>query len=471
MKIFIYICCHKRKNLTTMIVEFATKNFLSFKNEVVFSMLAAKSVKECESSIDGWSNIYTSEETRQKFVRVASIYGANGSGKSNLLKAMTFFKNMILNSAVNDAILSDFQKKQFLLDSKSASEPTGFQMIFIIDNISYRYGFEILRNKVETEWLFMKEPTSQKESYCFKREAGVVMINSRTFKVSKSFESISRENALFLSSVSQFNVPTALVIRDWFNRSFNITSGIDNHTINYTALQYLNNDIMRRRILDFIKIIDLGIQDISVKQNTLDKVTDSASFPNDPVLIKIIGDLNKAMNPNNNKIKELDVTAVHNMFKGDEVVDNVLFPLYTESLGTVKIFALLGPWLTTLENGGTLVVDEFGTSVHTKLAIELIRLFQSKLNRGDAQLIVTTHDTNLLRKDLLRRDQIWFAEKDSHGVSDLYSLVEYKINQETSVRNDASFSKDYLLGKYGAIPYFGNIEKFIDDYCCHVKEE
>lgn len=454
-----------------MIVEFAIKNFLSFKNEVVFSMLAAKSVKECESNEDGCSNIFTSEETGQKFVRVATIYGANGSGKSNLIKAMMFFKNMILNSAANDSILADFQKNQYLLDKESLSETSSFQMIFIIDNVSYRYGFEILDNKVNTEWLFVKEPTSQKESYCFKRENAVVQINSRTFKVSKSLESIARDNALFLSSVSQFNVPMALVIRNWFNRSFNIISGIDNHTINYTALQYLNNEKMRMRILDFIKIIDLGIQDISVKENTLDKVIDSASFPNDPVLMKIVGDLNKAMNPDGNKIKELDITAVHNRYSGDEVVETVVFPLFKESVGTVKIFALLGPWLDTLANGGTLVVDEFGASVHTKLAVELIRLFQSKLNRGDAQLIITTHDTNLLRKDLLRRDQIWFAEKDNHGVSDLYSLVEYKINQATSVRNDASFSKDYLLGKYGAIPYFGNIEKFINDYCCHDEEE
>ena len=106
----------------------------------------------------------------------------------------------------------------------------------------------------------------------------------------------------------------------------------------------------------------------------------------------------------------------------------------------------------------------FGASIHTKLALELIRLFQSKLNNGDAQLIVATHDTNLLRKELLRRDQIWFAEKDERGISDIYSLVEYKINQATSVRNDATFNKDYLLGKYGAIPHLGDIRKFIADY-------
>lgn len=111
-----------------------------------------------------------------------------------------------------------------------------------------------------------------------------------------------------------------------------------------------------------------------------------------------------------------------------------------------------------------MIVDEFGSSMHIKLALELICLFQTATGRHCAQLIVATHDTNLLRRDYLRRDQIWFTEKDRSGASDLYSLVEYKINQTTSVRGDASYGKDYLLGKYGAIPYFGNIEHFIADF-------
>lgn len=114
------------------------------------------------------------------------------------------------------------------------------------------------------------------------------------------------------------------------------------------------------------------------------------------------------------------------------------------------------------------MIDEFGTSFHTKLSYELVKIFQSSLNK-DAQLIITTHDTNLLRGELFRRDQIWFAEKNEFGVSDIYSLVEYKINQANSVRNDATFNKDYLLGKYGAIPYFGDISRFINDFSDHGK--
>ena len=142
-----------------------------------------------------------------------------------------------------------------------------------------------------------------------------------------------------------------------------------------------------------------------------------------------------------------------------------------ESLGTTKLFVLLGPFFDTIQNGDVLIINEFGTSLHTQLSVELLKLFYSTMNVLGAQLIITTHDTNLLRKDLLRRDQIWFAEKSSEGASDLYSLVEYKINQANSVRNDASFSKDYLLGRYGAIPYFGNIDKFIMEYGSKKEEQ
>lgn len=452
-----------------MLVEFAIKNFLSFKNEVVFSMLAAKSVKECELSSDGTSNIFEIDETGHRFVRIASIYGANGSGKSSLVKAMSFYRSMILDSVNNDHILSGFAKNQFCLDSESSKEASSFEMTFIIKQVKYRYGFEILDETVCSEWLFQQEFSTQKESYCFKRENNSIQVNPKTFKEGKAIENMTRSNALLLSTAAQFNVPTAILIKNWIAKRFNILSGINDNTLNYTAIQYLQNETMRNRILEFIKIIDLGIQDISVTENFIDKITDSTIIPNDPLLKKIIGGINNAMNPNG-KIRELNIQAAHNKYEGDDVIDTVAIPFQNESIGTVKIFALLGPWLDTLANGGVLIVDEFGASIHTKLALELLRLFQSRLNNGDAQLVVTTHDTNLLRKDLLRRDQIWFAEKDAHGVSDIYSLVEYKVNQATSVRNDATFSKDYLLGKYGAIPYFGNIDKFIADFSSESNE-
>ncbi|MBR1433711.1 MAG: ATP-binding protein, partial [Bacteroidales bacterium] len=275
---------------------------------------------------------------------------------------------------------------------------------------------------------------------------------------------MTRDNALFLSTAAQFNVSGAILIKNWFVNKFNILSGINDNTLNYTAIQYLKNPNMRSRILDFIKLIDIGIQDISVTENIIESFSESRMIPDDPLIQKILGSISDSMVSSGGKIKELDILSSHNKYEGEKIVEKTYLPFRNESIGTIKIFALLGPWLETLHKGGVLVIDDFGSSIHTKLALELMRLFQSKLNNGEAQLIVTTHDTNLLRKDVLRRDQIWFVEKDAKGVSDVYSLLEYRVNQASCVRNDASFSKDYLLGKYGAIPYFGNIEKFISDY-------
>lgn len=448
-----------------MLIEFALHNFLSFKNEITFSMLAANTVKEREESSDGSSNIISVKETGHKFLRVATIYGANGSGKSNLIKAMSFFKNMILNSVVNDKILFLFEENQYRFDTESSKEPTGFEIIFALNKVKYRYGFDIFEEKVDSEWLFMQEYGNQKESYCFKRENGRITVNHKTFKATKQVINMTRENALFLSTAAQFNEPTALLIKNWIGNRFNILSGISNNTLNYTALQYMRNETMRERILGLIKIVDLGIQDIFVKENYLDRLCDSGGIPYGTILKNHNIELdNETINPYGNVTHNLTLYGYHNKYDNDNVVDSVALPFQDESLGTMKLFALLGPWFDTLANGGILIIDEFGASIHTKLALELIKLFQSRLNNGDAQLILATHDTNLLRKDLLRRDQIWFTEKDKHGISDLYSLVEYKINQATSVRNDATFSKDYLLGKYGAIPYFGDIDRFIVDF-------
>ncbi len=439
-----------------MIIDFAIKNFLSFKDEVVFSMLAAKSVKENET--DDNSNIFVSNETNQRFVKVAALYGANGSGKSNLVSALSFFRNMLINSYGNNNILREFRQKQFLFN-KSNQDSTGFEINMNLNGVRYRYGFEILDEKIEDEWLFMQPFGNPKESYCFKRFGGQIKTNSKVFKAPKQIIDFTRDNTLFLTTAALSKMSIAEEIQNWFENDFNIISGIDDRTINYTAERYLNDEEMRKRIIEFIRIADFGIQDINVEETLIEKVSDIK----DPILRKILGDTDYENTPFEEKIKALNIQSYHNQYDNGVIIEKMPIPFGRESIGTIKIFAIIGPWLDTLMNGKTLIVDEFGASIHTKLSIELIRLFQSKLNNG-AQLIVTTHDTNLLRKDLLRRDQIWFVEKDKQGVSDLYSLAEYKINQATSVRNDASFSKDYLLGKYGAIPHFGDIQKFIEEY-------
>ena len=440
-----------------MIVEFSFQNFMSFPHEATFSMAASNTVKEMEDS-NGYSNVVQLKDADLKLLKVGAVYGANASGKSNLISAISFFKLMVINSFLDENILKDSAKIKFLLSTEGQSSPASFEMIFIIKDTRYRYGFEIKDDAVQTEWLFKRSLDASRESYCFTRENGEIKINSKTFKGAGRLESKTRSNALFLSTSAQFNVETSMEIKDWFNTQLHILVAPE-QPMQFTARQFMTDDWMKQRVLNFIRLIDLGIEDLNVSERTIDMNNDTEAR-----LRQISIELARMINPDNKELKRLDISASHSVYNGDELVRKQSFPFELESLGTNKIFSLLGPWFDCLRDGGTLVVDEFGASLHTHLAMEMIRLFQSQMNSNGAQLIVTTHDTNLLRRDLLRRDQIWFVEKDRKGESDLYSLVEYKINQAQSVRNDASYQKDHLVGKYGAIPYFGNIEQFITDY-------
>lgn len=433
-----------------MLLDFTIKNFLSFQNEVSLNMLATKTVKEIESLDEEYINTWTLSETDIRVLRTSAIYGANGSGKSNLITAMSYFKDLVLHSVVNESLIRNSQNLYYALSPTGKDTPISMQIIFTDDDVKYRYGFEIHDGKVLSEWLFSQNMSeSSKESYCFKRENESIKINSKTYKGTKSIISRTRTNALFISTCADYNVQTAMRIREWFRIKFNVISGLDDTSI-YTANCYMHDKEMHNKILDFIKLIDLGIEDINIE-----KIIDNNNHTDE---------LTQNSNHNNKQINRLDIKSKHAVYKDNNIVGYAEMPFKMESLGTNKLFALLGPWFDTLKNGGVLIVDEYGASLHTQLSLKLINLFHSKINLHGAQLIISTHDTNLLRRDLLRRDQIWFVEKDKSGSSDLYSLVEYKVNQATSVRNDASFEKDYLLGKYGAIPYFGNIEKFINDY-------
>lgn len=428
-------------------------------------MMASSTVKECESD-EGNSNV-SFLNNGKRVLRSAAIYGANGSGKSNIIAAMEVFKAMILNSFVNEGIIRRLSDMFYHFDVKNKEMPISMQMVFICRGNRYRYGFEVKQAKVIAEWLFVQTQDSKKESYCFKREGQDIKVNAKALKGTRGISGKTRSDALFLSTAAQFNVSMAMDIKEWFLKRFNILSGLDD-TLMYTANSFMRTPIIREQILQMIGIVDSCIKDVDIKENIKEVKPESPQYE----FLTRMG-LNfsaDAQGAGNVKQRELDIQTTHDLYDNGDIIGKEALNFKLESLGTTKLFALLGPFFDTIQNGGVLVIDEFGASLHTQLSIELLKLFYSTMNALGAQLVITTHDTNLLRKDLLRRDQIWFAEKATDGASDLYSLVEYKINQANSVRNDASFSKDYLLGRYGAIPYFGNLEKFIQEYGCKNKK-
>ena len=441
-----------------MLIDFSLRNFMSYRDEVSLSMVASKTVKECEDN-NGCSNIIVTDKGN-RYLRTAAIYGANGSGKSTIVAAMSIFKSIVLKSFVDESIVKRLSDLYYRFDKQSVDEPVSLQIIFVCDKTKYRYGFEVKEGRVLSEWLFVLAEGASKESYCLKREEQVIKVNGRLVKGARGVDAKTRSNALYLSTAAQFNVEVAMIVKEWFGRRFNIISGLNDDTLLFTARTFIHNSAIREQILRMICCVDSCIKNVDVEENVREIQT-----KNSPV--EIINQLGINIPPEiGQKIEqhELNIQSSHELYDNGLVVGSQSLNFKYESLGTTKLFALLGPFFDTIINAGVLVVDEFGASLHTQLSMELLKLFYTPLNSSTAQLIITTHDTNLLRKDLLRRDQIWFAEKGNEGISDLYSLVEYKIDQANSVRNDASFSKDYLLGRYGAIPYFGNIEKFISDY-------
>ncbi len=436
-----------------MLLEYNFKNYKSFKELNSLSMIGVKSFKEHEPD-----NII--KKNSDKILKSAVVYGNNASGKSNLVEGLQFMKEMV-KSSFRDALLekeSIFQIEKFLLNTETENLPSLFEVIFIHDNIKYKYGFETGSNIILKEWLYY---TSSKETPLFIRENNKFKINKTSFKEGINLEKKTRNNVLFLSLVAQFNGKVSNKIIEWFNK-VNFISGIHDKGYGLYTIHKLKNDAKFNKwmslILNHLEISNITIDEVDFDEEEFENVIEKT---NDEKLKKFIIALDKLKEGNSKKIQ---ISTWHKKFDTNNLlVDTIPFDFEKqESEGTKKFINLLGPWYDTLKNGKILIVDELDSRLHTQLTKNLIALFH-KFNNNSAQLLFTSHDVNLLDKDIFRRDQIWFVEKDQFGASQLYSLADFKAE---SVRKNSSFSKNYLNGKYGATSYFkinDSITKLLTD--------
>ena len=343
--------------------------------------------------------------------------------------------------------VSEIPYDPFLLNTRTSNEPTFYEVVFLVEKIKYRYGFEADINSIHSEWLFATEKKTEKPLFLRVPEGIEVMGN---FPEGKDLEEKTRDNALFLSVVDQFNGHIASRIMKWF-RNFNIISGLSHDNYRRVTFAMLDKPELNEILTNFFIDIDLGFDKIKLERKEFNPSELPTDVPED-ILKQLVSDLegkklanlrtvHKVYDDNQNFIKEIDFDARRQ-----------------ESSGTNKIIDLSGPVFDTLKDGGVLVIDELDAKLHPLLTLSIVRLFQSQeINKNGAQLIFATHDTNILSICNLRRDQIYFVEKNKIGSSDLYSLVEY--NKDGKVRKDRSFEKDYINGRYGAIPYFGDFNK------------
>lgn len=403
-----------------MLLEFTVGNFLSFKDKKTFS-LEAGGISEHKDNVV--------KEGKYKVLRSAAIYGANSSGKSNFIKALDFMITTIKESSKLNST-DKLKVKPFLLNIETENSPSFFEILFTSFNNRYRYGFEMDNDKIHSEWLYILKENSTKEEIYFVREFNGIGI-ADVFEEVIGLESKTRDNGLFISVADQFNSKIAKNIMHKLIL-MNVLSGIDHqHNISMTHTLYGISDY-KTLIENFIKKFDLGFNTFSVENEELTKVFSE-------------------------RIKTL-----HNKYdsKGN-VVSEFEFKLKdSESSGTNKLFDLSGYLVYSLLFGNTLIIDELDSKLHPIITQEIIKLFNNKeTNPKNAQLIFTTHDTNLLGANLFRRDQIWFTEKDEFEATDMYSLLEFKDEDGNTIRKDRSFEKDYIRGRYGAIPYISNFQE------------
>lgn len=424
-----------------MLLEFSVGNYLSFKTKTTLS-LAATSIKE---HVD--TNIFSTE--RLDLLKGAVIYGANASGKSNFIKAMSTMRRLVLQSFEQSSTY-ELDIVPFLLNTDTEQSASFFETVFIIDNIRYRYGFEVDDKQVHAEWLF-EAPKNADKPLFIREEDGIEVMKG--FPEGKDLEERTRENALFLAVADQFNGKIAKKIMQWFNNFITI-SGLSHEGYKGVTFGMLKNKQTSTALLDFYKKLDLGFDDISISKKPFDGKELPKDMP-ESLVKQLVTDLEGAF--------KIDIKTIHKKYdaKG-KAIGQVEFDMRSqESSGTNKLFNISGPVFDVLNDGGVLVVDELDASLHPLLTLAVTKLFNSKdFNRNNAQLIFATHDTNLLYYGNYRRDQIYFIEKDQYGVSDMYSLVEYK-EQGKTIRKDRSFEKDYIEGRYGAIPFIGNLSNVV----------
>lgn len=441
-----------------MLVRFGLKNHRSIRDYQEISLVATK-LRDNEggllSPIDELPAADNAASARALFriVPIVALYGANASGKSTVLDGLRFFSTFIKSSQTRGDASDGVPHHPFLLDETSQNEVSTYDADIIISETRFHYGFTINREVVTSEWLYSYPVNAarQARTVLLHRDIG----NEEQFYFGKGLRGenkqisrLVRPNSLFLSAAAQNAHEQLTPVYDFFKEKLSWRSdhshGSDRAVSEELKNFFGKNEAQRNIAVNFLKAADIGVLSM-----------DFSRIPIPEKAIKFSEDLNALMkrhwDPNFPDEPLSEMTKVNLAHAGEED-KSYKIPLEDESAGTKSLLQLLGPTLNHLTHGGVLIVDELNTTLHPLVTRELISMFSTpSINKGKAQLIFSTHDTNVLAGKALRRDQIWFAEKDRVGATHIYSMAEIK------VRKDENLESGYLAGKFGAIPYFGSL--------------
>ena len=432
-----------------MFIEFSVSNFRSIRSRQTLTMVASADPDHLQR------NVIPGKDKNLRLLKSAVIYGPNAAGKSNLLRALETLRQLVQNSATSFQEGQRIPVTPFLFSKTFAEQPSEFEIIFIADDgIRYHYCCVVSAERVHKEWL-VAYPRGRSQRW-FERE---IVPETNTYDwwfgpnfraeraERKVWQDFTRANALFISTAIQLNNEQLKPAFTWLTQKLIVLTpgtGIDLNP--FLSLNLLREASGKEQIMRFMHAADIGIDRLELLEEDLPTSPTPGVLP--PGAVRVHFEVSIPPGASPPAPKHFRVLAWHKRTDSSEEV-----PLYfsDESDGTKKLFEFTGGWLRALEWGATLFVDELDRSLHPHMTRFLVGLFHSRDNDKNSQLVFTTHDTTLLDTDLLRRDQIWFVEKDELRSSRFYSLLEY------SPRKDEALERGYLKGRYGAIPFIGNL--------------
>ena len=402
-----------------MIVEFTVGNFLSF-NEKRTLDFEAKGISELQQ------NVINTRDC--KLLRSLVIYGANSSGKSNLIKAFKRMRSCVLQSVkLNDS--DKLEYSPFALSATSRHEPTFFEIIFIHEGQRFRYGFEYSQTEIVNEWLFAGK--AKREKPLFIRTAEGIGVSGQ-FKEGLGKEAATNSNRLFLSLVAQLNGAVSKQVMSCFQR-YSVLSGVEHECYGGFSLKMFSKRSKGYdEALNLLQKLQLGFRNVEIVESDFTPANLPQNMPAD-LRAKFIKEMHGE--------KQLSLNTIHSIYdkKGKAVATLSWDMAEHESEGTKKLIDVSGPIFDILLKGKALIIDELDSKLHPLITVQIVNLFNSPdTNPNNAQLLFATHDTNLLSTDIFRRDQIWFSEKDAVEQTDLYSLHDFNFPDGSKVRNDAN---------------------------------
>jgi uncharacterized protein len=376
---------------------------------------------------------------------VLSVYGANASGKSNALRSLHFARWLVLSS-FRTSDQTGTGSKPFLLDGESAEKPSRFVVDFVLADVRYQFGMVVTRTAIASEWLYQYPRKTRQLLY--ERQGTVFKFGRALQGSNRQIESITRPNALFLSAAATSNHPELTKIRDYFRDRLIFEFATRPELLGEaTAKEIESNKALRADLIRQLALADTGIAEIKIERNAIPESMRAELKALVDAVRNVVGKVSPATEvrtpPSDEEEYSLQLKLGHSGKDGA-----VHFLDYAdESLGTKYLVSLLPSMLRALDAGAVLVLDEITTGLHTLLARQLVALFHDKkVNKRGAQLIFSTHDTNLLSPGVMRRDEIWFAEKASDGATTLFPLTDIK------TKNTDNIERGYIQGRFGAVP-------------------